>query len=322
MKKILLAVSALVLGFAANAQNVGYSATGILDDFNSATEYENVYWYPVTGSGADTVYTLTRTGTVLEVAADAADPTYSTFGISFGEDATTGAVNTIDMSQAATSTVSFTVTNNHATEPAILTMNVTDVNGLAAEIQNDTLSDTGTKEANKFEVSVPANSTQTVTYDFAGAYRATWPCADYPTDCPVLHSDVDMSQIASVSFYINGGAGTAAAPALTPFTGTIVLENVEIGDFTTNTKASKVASSNIYPNPASVDATVKLSLETSANVNVVVTDLMGRVVTEVYNGTTASVSETINVSGLAKGTYTVTYFVDGAAAKSELLLVK
>lgn len=78
----------------------------------------------------------------------------------------------------------------------------------------------------------------------------------------------------------------------------------------------------MYPNPSSQTVFVSAELDNYANLRVVVADLLGREVIEVYSGTTLSIHESFDVSGLVDGTYNVSYLIDGGIVKSELLLVK
>jgi hypothetical protein len=50
--------------------------------------------------------------------------------------------------------------------------------------------------------------------------------------------------------------------------------------------------------------------------------MMGNVVKTEELGNVVSASKEINVAGLAKGMYTVTYILDGAPAKAEKIMVK
>ena len=112
--------------------------------------------------------------------------------------------------------------------------------------------------------------------------------------------------------YILGfSVGTATAIAAPPVTGI------------NNSAAALVASTKLYPNPVSDQANIQLDLVTPSDVKVSLSDMMGREVMTIAQGSSmSSVTQSFSVANLQKGIYTVNYFVNGAAAKSELLMVK
>jgi len=57
-------------------------------------------------------------------------------------------------------------------------------------------------------------------------------------------------------------------------------------------------------------------------VKVTLSDVMGREVMTIAQGSMSSITQSFSVANLQKGVYTVNYFVNGAAAKAELLMVK
>ncbi len=69
-------------------------------------------------------------------------------------------------------------------------------------------------------------------------------------------------------------------------------------------------------------ANVELNLKSSSEVKVILSDLLGKEVMTIATGTMSSLSESFSVANLHKGIYTVNYFVNGSAAKAELLMVK
>jgi hypothetical protein len=100
--------------------------------------------------------------------------------------------------------------------------------------------------------------------------------------------------------------------------------NIKLGSTVTgiNGAQANIASSKLYPNPSTDLAKVELNLNSVSEVKVTLSDLMGKEIMTVAQGTTAVVNADINTANLNKGIYTVNYFIDGAAAKSELLMVK
>lgn len=88
-------------------------------------------------------------------------------------------------------------------------------------------------------------------------------------------------------------------------------------------KASKyVTSTKLYPNPVSDIAKVELELNTVSDVKITLTDMMGKEMKSINVSNTSSVQESFDVAGLAKGIYTINYYINGAPAKAELLMVK
>jgi len=85
---------------------------------------------------------------------------------------------------------------------------------------------------------------------------------------------------------------------------------------------ANISSSKLYPNPTSDMANIELNLLSTSDVKVTLTDVMGKEVMTVASGTMASLSQAFSVANLHKGIYTVNYFVNGSAAKAELLMVK
>ena len=86
--------------------------------------------------------------------------------------------------------------------------------------------------------------------------------------------------------------------------------------------SANISSTKVYPNPVSDMANIELNLKSASNVKVVLSDLMGKEVMTIAEGTMSSLTKEFSVANLNKGMYTVSYFVDGAAAKSEMLMVK
>ena len=101
--------------------------------------------------------------------------------------------------------------------------------------------------------------------------------------------------------------------------------NINLGSSVTGTNSrlnNSIASSSVYPNPSIEMATVSVNLKASSDLKITLSDLMGKEVATIAEGTYTSLEKSFSVANLNKGIYTVNYFVDGAAAKSELLMVK
>ena len=86
--------------------------------------------------------------------------------------------------------------------------------------------------------------------------------------------------------------------------------------------AEYVASTKVYPNPVSDMARLELELKSASSVKVTISDLMGKEVMTVAEGTYTELSKEFSVANLNKGMYSVNYFVNGSAAKAEMLMVK
>ncbi|HEY8401559.1 MAG TPA: T9SS type A sorting domain-containing protein, partial [Cytophagaceae bacterium] len=130
-----------------------------------------------------------------------------------------------------------------------------------------------------------------------------------------IADDADLTNVRQVSFIYT-------SETLSPGFG-ISLTNIQLGSAVISGKASSfVSSSVLFPNPATETANIELSLVKVSDVKVTLTDLMGREVQVISETRGTEVKESFNVANLQKGLYTVNYFVDGAPAKAELLMVK
>jgi PKD repeat protein len=106
-------------------------------------------------------------------------------------------------------------------------------------------------------------------------------------------------------------------------TSTDIIKTVSVSEPSTGLAgAAAIASSVIYPNPASDEVTLSLSLKASSQVRVTLSDMMGKEVMTLMEGSTSEVAKTFVVSGLQKGVYVVNYIINDRAAKAELLMVK
>lgn len=141
---------------------------------------------------------------------------------------------------------------------------------------------------------------------------------------------LDQTKIAKIGLKTNPGFASypetvGAKTYNAAFNGTVYVDYISLGDTTALVAGMKnfnIASSNLFPNPATENANIDLSLENVADVKVTLTDLMGREIQVISETRGTEVKESFNVANLQKGLYTVNYFVDGAPAKAELLMVK
>lgn len=92
----------------------------------------------------------------------------------------------------------------------------------------------------------------------------------------------------------------------------------------TNTLSAdkNISSSKLYPNPVSEVAQVELELMNASEVKIILSNMLGKEMQSVTTSNTISVKETLDVTGLAKGVYTISYYINGQPAKAELLMVK
>lgn len=88
---------------------------------------------------------------------------------------------------------------------------------------------------------------------------------------------------------------------------------------------SSTSSLNAYPNPSNGETTISYSLNKSGNVNIVITDMMGRTVKTINQGNqVAGTSYNVNLStsDLANGTYFYTLSVNGEKQTKKLVVNK
>src|SRR5690606_19016369 len=89
-------------------------------------------------------------------------------------------------------------------------------------------------------------------------------------------------------------------------------------------KDAGISAFTVFPNPASDKAIVNFSLANASDVNVVVTDMMGRTVQVVNKSEFAAGKHqmNINLAGVAAGVYNVTLNTDNGMVSTRLSVVK
>jgi hypothetical protein len=274
---------------------------------------------------AQTVYTETFTGTSLPTGwADASPNTTFTLTVnnelmvtmtdSVGPQQPSGPAanwtaftymfaNAVNM-DAGCECISFDIDNssNQEISFAVQVQDITHVGGTTNSQYTDATS-----------VTVAAGYIGTVTVNYADKFRNYY---------GVVPNKVDSTQIKQINFQPLG-AGLGSAPWNKKFKGNFTMDNVTVAGVTTSLKgAESIASSKLYPNPVSDMAKVELNLKSSSAVKVTLSDLMGKEVMTVADGTFSELTKEFSVSNLNKGIYTVNYFVNGSAAKAEMLMVK
>jgi hypothetical protein len=89
-----------------------------------------------------------------------------------------------------------------------------------------------------------------------------------------------------------------------------------------NNVQANISSYKLYPNPSTERVTVELELKSESDVKIALSDMMGREVITIAQGTMSSLKADFHVGSLSKGAYIITYLINGIPAKSELLMVK
>ncbi len=324
MKKILLTFLTIGSFAAANAQ-VAY-----VDDFaNGADGSGGAFW----GTGAAEMTAIKHdAGGVVTVTRTEGTNNYISIAMQFynnpvqcagpcAESPASGQqIGSIDMSAGATQDTIFIIAKA-GTSGASLRLDIKDAAGVVSN----------------------ANAViKTLTDEFAlykYAYTGTisgnsYPAPDY-TETP---GNVDKATIAELGFYLQAGVAFGSGDSETFTIDYIQIggnsENIEVlaagggGDTssvvasTNSALAAKIASSKIYPNPVSDFAKVELNLKSASSVKVTLSDLMGKEIMTIAEGTFAELSREFSVANLNKGMYNVTYLIDGKAAKAEMLMVK
>jgi len=81
---------------------------------------------------------------------------------------------------------------------------------------------------------------------------------------------------------------------------------------------------NVYPNPAKESATVSFELASACDVQIALSDMSGRKLTEVYKGfaTAGTFTKTFNTGNLANGVYLLSILIDGNYSVKEIIVSK
>lgn len=221
------------------AQNGAFTTYG-KDDFASATEYnvagKGVFWWVGATAGAEYALTRDDANSRLDISVTGASPTYEGFGLSFGDSNGDGSGTpySIDLSNtsAGTANIHLDITNTHATEEAILSFSLQDINGNNVEILYEPYGDiTWGNQWKKAQAVVPANTTQTVDIDMTGAFIAVSYGCGTAVDCPTVDSTTfDWTQVTGMGVNVNGGAGVDIPN--NPFTGNIYFADFQLGQAT------------------------------------------------------------------------------------------
>jgi hypothetical protein len=188
----------------------------------------------------------------------------------------------VDLSNAANQVIKFTYTSNVAMN---LTLQFFDVNYA------------GLTNGKTFSVIA---GTQTLTINFSD----------------VVPAGGNMTGVRQISFLYDN---VTPSPAFQLVIGDIQLGSAVVTGIANSTA---VANSNIFPNPSTGITTISGDLKSVSNVKIVLVDMLGQEVKVITETTTNSINASFDVSALNKGIYSVVYYIDGAPAKSQKLVVR
>ena len=316
----------------ANASNLATTATQTCPGPGGAA-YSGIFWYTkaLTAGFSSALVRNSTSGeldyTITQPAENGSGNGFQPVGVGFGQYCTGSTANfyVLDLS-ASSKVVSFDFDNTSTTDDYKVQVQMQTVDGKIFTIKNSQV--TGTNPGNDYlhsiEFVVNRGTSSAFSQNFAnvllGAYGANHTAA----------VAADYSQIKAITITVINNANTGD-PNYYPNAlnaATFSIDNFKIGDQTTLVSTSvsaantNIASSKIYPNPTADNARVELELKSASNVKVTLSDVMGKEVMTISEGTVSSLSQDFSVANLNKGIYTVNYFVNGASAKSELLMVK
>ncbi len=360
MKKIILSLitvaSFIASAYSQTCTNFGYSSTGIADDFSSTTELGTanggLYFSATPGVDQFGIYcsqftaTQSRTANPGKLSIAMTNPygCYVPIVYSFGKNAN-NKTNTIDLTGNKTFTIDFT---NLAvdTSTVVLALAIQDSLGRIINTYASAFT-TGGGDCNNAYLygitsrlvalnGVAPGSSITLSGTFAGGYQADYTKTGTPasgttgTNC-YLKNDMDFSIVSQIMISVNNYKQYSAdqyRPATIGMgaTNIFTFDNLRVGNCpivaSANAAQANISSAKLYPNPTSDNAKIELELKSASTVKVTLSDVMGKEVMVISEGTTSSLTKEFSVANLNKGIYTVNYFINGASAKSELLMVK
>jgi len=124
-----------------------------------------------------------------------------------------------------------------------------------------------------------------------------------------------------VLFYFEPGSEDG-----TPFEEDFYFDNFigysDLDQVTSIKNASSLSDSKIFPNPVSDFANIELNLKSSSDVKITMNDMLGREIAVIAEGNMASYNGQVDVSSFEKGTYILSYLINGEPTKTELMIVK
>lgn len=154
-------------------------------------------------------------------------------------------------------------------------------------------------------------------YDNWNSYSAdnAWSILVWSANCAGSQAQYDWGYVWFTQSYSKG-----SIPMIR-----MVVSNDPAPSSINDVKAEAAASMMVYPNPASDRAVLSYTLNQSGNVNLTVTDLMGRTVMTQNEGRREAgiaYKSNINVSALSNGTYFYTVEVNGSKSTNKLVVNK
>ncbi|MFM7021524.1 MAG: T9SS type A sorting domain-containing protein [Flavobacteriales bacterium] len=333
MKKLVLPLM-LVLGYSAvsaQCSKVGFDATkGVYDNFTDAVAPSNanlsgVYIWGETTLGGDAnpafQATVSRTAGKFDATVTQGAGGYVPFGLSFGDSNGDGTGTPFYMDLSGDKTFSAKCYNN-SDSTLKFRMTIQDKDGKEIDTYATYATDGGGVFGNAYkyviEITVDPHSSGTISGTYAGGVKSDYSNSTFVTG-------FDFTKVKGVYFTVTN-SGNSGAPNYTHngFSNlSVSIDDVQVGACPVGVNnLSAGESANVYPNPTSDMANVNLTLNQVSEVKITIVDMFGRTVKEVANGNYSYVNEQVSVSNLSQGVYTVNYTVDGAVAKSTLLMVK
>jgi hypothetical protein len=135
-----------------------------------------------------------------------------------------------------------------------------------------------------------------------------------------VKNGVDLKNVTKVTFIYDSNIDPEVTTAAR-----IYFSEFKAGSFATlgveDELLSRISESVVYPNPTSGQVNVKLHLNTTSNVKVVLKDAQGNAVRTLTEQSTNAIDQAFNVSDLASGLYFISYQIEGAAVKTQKLFI-
>jgi len=307
MKKLLLSISMLVATLATNAQFVIWDASAGTGFTGAGTAF--VFSPGVNSFTVDTAssapYLISFSGVAPSTCGTGTDGCYYINGFGNGSYSSGGSPQ--DFGYTAT---------NFSTDKFFMNVKTT---GTKIKVQFSTFT-SGVQDADLYgyEFDLSANTGTAFTTEQILMSSFSKIVSNNPDNANFLTSTI-AQRIGKIEIVFvktaNSGAGAASAD----------LGNMSIGSAqitATQNASASIASSKLYPNPVSDMAKVELNLKAASTVKVTLSDVMGKEVMTIAEGTFSDITKEFSVANLNKGIYTVNYTINGEAAKAELLMVK
>ncbi len=318
----------------ANVANAATTATQTCPGPGGAAS-SGIFWYTkaLTAGFSSSLSRTSTTGkltyTVTQPAENGTGNGYQPVGVGFGQYCTGSTANFYVLDLSTTSkVVSFDIANTSTTDDYKVQVQMQTADGKVFAITNGQA--TGTNPGNDYLYSIEFTLDKGTSYSFTQNFANVLLGAYGSNHTAAVAADYTQVKAITITVINKANTGPTNYYPLALNAATFTIDNFKIGDQTTlgtvssnlPSTAATISSSKIYPNPTSDNARVELELKSASNVKVTLSDLMGKEVMTISEGTISSLSQDFSVANLNKGIYSVNYFVNGASAKSELLMVK